>query len=112
MRQEVRMNGRGGRGEQEARLWGSLGDHLWVDSPTMSEVKSEPVRSAGARMAEGPLIERLRNGDEAAFTSLLDRYHSSLIRLALAHVSDHSVAEEVVQETWLAVLEGIDQFEG
>jgi len=106
------MDGRGGRGEQETRLWGSLGDHLWVDFPTMSEVEQEPVRSASARMAEGPLLERLRNGDEAAFTSLLDRYHASLIRLALAHVSDHSVAEEVVQETWLAVLEGIDQFEG
>jgi len=58
------------------------------------------------------LIERLRNGDEAAFTSLVERYHASLIRLAQAHVSDRSVAEEVVQETWMGVLEGLDRFEG
>ena len=92
--------------------WESLGDDLWVDSPTLSEADQEPARSEGARMDEGHLIEQLRNRDEAAFTALLDRYHASLIRVALAHVSDHSVAEEVVQETWVAVLEGIDRFEG
>lgn len=93
-------------------VWGSLGDDLWVDSPAVSEVDQEPARSESVRMTEWPLIEQLRNRDEAAFTALLNRYHASLMRLALAHVSDHSVAEEVVQETWLAVLEGIDRFEG
>lgn len=65
-----------------------------------------------ATAAELALVERLRNGDEAAFDSLLERYHGALIRLAMAHVSDHSVAEEVVQETWLAVLQGVKQFAG
>ena len=58
------------------------------------------------------LLERLRQGDEAAFASLVDRHHGSLLRLAMAYVSDHSIAEEVVQETWIGVLEGVDRFEG
>ena len=58
------------------------------------------------------LLERLRQGDEAAFASLVDRHHGALIRLAMAYVSDHSIAEEVVQETWIGVLEGLDRFEG
>ncbi len=66
----------------------------------------------GANTEELRLLERLRGGDEAAFTSLVDRHHSSLLRLAMAHVSDHSVAEEVVQETWIGVLEGLERFEG
>src|SRR5918996_880515 len=58
------------------------------------------------------LLERLRRGDEAAFASLVDRHHGALIRLARAYVSNHSIAEEVVQETWIGVLEGLDRFEG
>ncbi len=58
------------------------------------------------------LVERLRRGEESAFTWLVDRYHGSLLRLALAHVADRETAEEVVQETWLGVLEGVDRFEG
>src|SRR5918996_5862754 len=58
------------------------------------------------------LLERLRRGDEAAFASLVDRHHGALIRLARAYVSDHSIAEEVVQETWIGVLEGLDRFAG
>jgi RNA polymerase sigma-70 factor (ECF subfamily) len=62
--------------------------------------------------ADVVLVERLKQGDEATFSTLIEQYHGSLIRLAMAHVSDHSVAEEVVQETWLAVVEGVKQFEG
>jgi len=58
------------------------------------------------------LLERLRQGDEAAFASLVDRHHGALLRLAMAYVSDRSIAEEVVQETWMGVLEGVDRFEG
>src|SRR5438128_7271133 len=58
------------------------------------------------------LLERLRQGDEAAFASLVDRHHGALLRLAMAHVSDRSIAEEIVQETWIGVLEGLDRFEG
>jgi RNA polymerase sigma-70 factor (ECF subfamily) len=61
---------------------------------------------------EGRLLEGLRNGDEAAFRELVDAYGPMLMRLAFMHVPSRAVAEEVVQETWLAVLNGIDRFEG
>ena len=58
------------------------------------------------------LVARLKNGDEAAFAELISDYSPSLMRVALAHVRTRAVAEEVVQETWLAVLRGLDRFEG
>ena len=58
------------------------------------------------------LVERLRRGDEAAFMALVERYHGALVRLAAAYVRDRAVAEEVAQETWLGVLQGIGRFEG
>jgi RNA polymerase sigma-70 factor (ECF subfamily) len=62
--------------------------------------------------AETDLINRLRGGDEAAFVCLVNTHSASLRRLALVFVSSDGVAEEVVQETWLAVLTGIAHFEG
>jgi RNA polymerase sigma-70 factor, ECF subfamily len=61
---------------------------------------------------EQRLVEALRNRDEAAFESLLDRYSASMARIARLYVRSAAVAEEVVQEAWLGVLEGIDRFEG
>ena len=58
-----------------------------------------------------PLVERLRNGDEAAFAELVARYHRPMLRLASIFVRDRALAEEVVQETWLGVIRGIDRFE-
>jgi RNA polymerase sigma-70 factor, ECF subfamily len=61
---------------------------------------------------EQQLLAALRRGAEDAFMRLVDRYHAALLRLAQIYVRDRSVAEEVVQETWLAVLQGLDRFEG
>jgi len=58
------------------------------------------------------LIEALRAGDERAFERLVAEYHASMLRLALSFVRNRAVAEEVVQETWLGVLNGLDRFEG
>jgi RNA polymerase sigma-70 factor (ECF subfamily) len=58
------------------------------------------------------LVSRLRDGDEAAFRDLVGRMHRGLLRVALAFVESPSAAEEVVQETWLAVVGQIDGFEG
>src|SRR5881227_329626 len=58
------------------------------------------------------LIEQLRSGNEAAFGALIDRYATAMLRLAMVYVTAWAVAEEVVQETWLAVLEGLNRFEG
>lgn len=61
---------------------------------------------------ESALIARLRRRDEAAFITLLDRHQAALLRLARTYVPNDAIAEEVVQETWLGVLRGIDRFEG
>jgi RNA polymerase sigma-70 factor (ECF subfamily) len=68
--------------------------------------------SVTASPADWHLVEALRRGDERAFASLLDQYQISLVRLAMVYVSSRAIAEEVVQETWLAVLQGLDRFEG
>ena len=57
-------------------------------------------------------LNRLRNGDEEAFVMLVARYQHSMLRLARSMVSSEAVAEEVVQDTWLGVVRGIDRFEG
>jgi RNA polymerase sigma-70 factor (ECF subfamily) len=57
------------------------------------------------------LVQRLRDGDESAFAELIDRYGATMLRVAQMYVRDPATAEEVVQETWLAVLNGIDRFE-
>ena len=58
------------------------------------------------------LIALLRAGDEAAFASLVRMYNRSLKRLARMFVSNDASADDVVSEVWLAVLTGLDRFEG
>jgi RNA polymerase sigma-70 factor, ECF subfamily len=62
--------------------------------------------------SEAELVNRLRRGDEAAFALLVDRYQSSMLRLARALLPGEEPAKEAVQDTWLAVVRGIDNFEG
>ena len=62
--------------------------------------------------SDGDLLLRLRSGDERAFVTLVERYHEPMLRLAVSFVPSRAVAEEVVQDTWLAVLRGLDGFEG
>ena len=57
------------------------------------------------------LVARLRQGDETAFAALIDRHHAALRRLARTFVSSDAVAEEVAQDTWVAVLDGLAAFE-
>jgi RNA polymerase sigma-70 factor, ECF subfamily len=61
---------------------------------------------------ETALVAALRDGDEAAFRQLVEMYHAMLVRVARMYVSTQAAAEDVAAETWLAVLEGIDRFEG
>jgi RNA polymerase sigma-70 factor (ECF subfamily) len=72
-------------------------------APTVSDVPSAA--------ADAALLAALRAGDEAAFTALVTRHHASLKRVARAYVASDAVAEEVVQETWLAVIDGLERFE-
>jgi RNA polymerase sigma-70 factor, ECF subfamily len=62
--------------------------------------------------ADAQLLDALRAGDEGAFAALVREYHSSLVRVARIYVSTLASAEEVAQETWLGVLNGLDRFEG
>lgn len=61
---------------------------------------------------DAQLLHALRAGDEAAFEELVLMYHSALLRVAQIWVSSRAVAEEVVQDTWLGVLKGLERFEG
>ena len=61
---------------------------------------------------EGPLLEALRAGDERAFADLVRRHRPAMLAVASMYARDRAVAEEIVQETWLAVLTGLDRFEG
>ncbi|HEY7953143.1 MAG TPA: sigma-70 family RNA polymerase sigma factor [Solirubrobacteraceae bacterium] len=61
--------------------------------------------------SETELLARLRAGDEAAFRALVTRHNGAMRRLALTFVPTSSVADEVVQETWLAVIRGLKAFE-
>lgn len=61
---------------------------------------------------ERRLVSAIRSGDEDAFVELVTRYNASMLRLARVFVPTKAVAEDVVQETWLAVIQGIDRFEG
>jgi RNA polymerase sigma-70 factor (ECF subfamily) len=60
---------------------------------------------------EAVLVKALTAREPAALAFLIDTYHSSLVRVADQYVPSRSIAEEVVQDTWLAVIEGIDRFE-
>jgi RNA polymerase sigma-70 factor (ECF subfamily) len=61
---------------------------------------------------DAELVAALRAGDEQAFMTLVDRYHGQLTRVALMYVKSRAVADDVVSEAWLALLKGLDRFEG
>lgn len=61
---------------------------------------------------DAELVDLLRAGDEDAFARIVEDWSPSMLRLARAHVSTDASAEELVQETWLAVVRGLDRFEG
>jgi RNA polymerase sigma-70 factor, ECF subfamily len=72
---------------------------------------STSSRPLEPRHEDDALIEALRAGDETAFVELIHAHHSMLLRVTTTYVRSPAVAEEVVQETWLAVLRGLDRFE-
>jgi RNA polymerase sigma-70 factor, ECF subfamily len=65
----------------------------------------------GGNPAQTALLERLRAGDPSAFAELVDTWSPMLLRVARLYVSTRASAEEVVQDTWLAVIEQLDRFE-
>jgi RNA polymerase sigma-70 factor (ECF subfamily) len=84
----------------------------------IAPMRDEEAARGGARGAgAGPdpdaqLLDGLRRGDEDAFRTLINEHGPFLMRLVMMHVPSRAIAEEVVQDTWLAVLTGLDRFEG
>jgi RNA polymerase sigma-70 factor (ECF subfamily) len=74
-------------------------------------IQSERETTVAAAAEEG-LVEGVRTFERQAVLELVERWSDSMLRLALVFVRERATAEEVVQETWIAVLEGIDRFEG
>jgi RNA polymerase sigma-70 factor, ECF subfamily len=70
------------------------------------------VPRAFAQQDDEWLIAALRRGDSDAFATLVDRHSSAMVRVAMAYVPSRAVAEDAVQETWIAVMRGIEGFEG
>ncbi len=82
---------------------------------TADDPRGDATGAGGGRLPvpdeDARLVAALRAGDERAFVTLIERDQSSLIRLAMLYVPNRPAAEDVVQETWLGVLQGIDRFE-
>jgi RNA polymerase sigma-70 factor, ECF subfamily len=61
---------------------------------------------------DAELLESLLGGNEAAFTELVRRYHPTLVKVARYYVASAASAEDVAQDTWIAVIRGVEKFEG
>ncbi len=80
--------------------------------PAGGTTVTDAAREPGGSEAQSELLERLRAGDREAFAVLVDGWSPVMLRVARLHVSTPASAEEVVQETWLAVVRQLDRFEG
>ena len=78
----------------------------------MVEVANDSGAAEAAPPDDRSVVEALRRGDEGAFARLVDRYHARLCRVARLYIPNRAVADEVVQDTWLGVIQGIWSFEG
>jgi RNA polymerase sigma-70 factor, ECF subfamily len=83
-----------------------------VDLQVAEPVPRQTIGLSCAPVDEAAQLERLRSGDEAAYARLVRTYQTRMLRLARGFVPSQGVAEEVVQDTWLGVVRGIDRFEG
>ncbi len=69
-------------------------------------------RAAESAIDSEELLGRLRRGDEAAFRILVRRHHTSMVGFARSFLRDRFAAEEAVQDSWIAVMSGVEGFEG
>jgi RNA polymerase sigma-70 factor (ECF subfamily) len=93
-----------------------MAHHSPVSSLVAEERQGRPATAGPSSFQEAReeqlLVQALRDRDEEAFELVLDRYYSAMLRTAMIYVGSRARAEEVVQETWLAVLSGIHGFKG
>jgi RNA polymerase sigma-70 factor (ECF subfamily) len=84
-----------------------------TDGPdSRAEAPAAAFRTGRPPAADAAVVAALRAGDEEAFTCLVDQHQAALRRIARLYVSSAAVADEVVQETWLAVIQGVWAFQG
>jgi RNA polymerase sigma-70 factor (ECF subfamily) len=83
-----------------------------VEAGTAAPGAAVPAHGRAASEKDFSVVMALRQGDENAFTRLVEQHHASLRNMARLYVSDAAVAEEVVQDTWLGVIQGVWAFEG
>jgi RNA polymerase sigma-70 factor (ECF subfamily) len=87
-----------------------------VSPPSDRHYRRRLVNQGDARAecdeSELKLVAGLRAGDEMAFVSLFDSYYASMLSVARSYVPTREAAEDAVQETFAAIIEGIDRFEG
>src|SRR5499427_7118498 len=72
----------------------------------------QTVAGAAVTASDEQTVAALRAGDERAFRELFARTYTMMKRVARGYVASDAVAEEIVQDTWLAIVTGIDRFEG
>jgi RNA polymerase sigma-70 factor (ECF subfamily) len=77
-----------------------------------TEFRAAAEDSRALRPEDARLIGRLRDGDQAAFTEMIRSFGPTMLRIARLYVRSDEVAEEVVQEAWISVLEGLERFQG
>lgn len=65
-----------------------------------------------ADMPESEVVRLLNLGDATLFACVVDRYQRAMLGVASRFATNRAVADEVVQEAWLAVLDGLPRFEG
>jgi len=75
----------------------------------VSSLSAQPRATAAD---ESELVRRLRSGDERAFETLVDRHHTTMLAVVRNYVKSAELAEDVTQEAWIGVLNGIHRFEG
>jgi RNA polymerase sigma-70 factor (ECF subfamily) len=83
-----------------------------VDFRHIDPAVGQTGRAMVALPADDELVPRLRAGDGAAFRDVVACYHPVMVRVAETFVPSRAVAEEVAQDTWIAVMRGLDGFEG
>jgi RNA polymerase sigma-70 factor, ECF subfamily len=83
-----------------------------VERPVAHAPAAQVPAQRAAGLEEADLVARLRAGDEDAFGFVVEQWSRAMLHVARSHVSTQASAHEVVQETWLAVIKGLDSFEG
>ena len=102
-----------GLGTAAARLPGSAGDA--GAGMSSADAKRHPLPSRASddnQPADAALVDQLRTGDADAFAEIVRAWSPMMLHVARMYVSTDASAQEVVQEAWLAMIQGLDKFEG